>query len=147
MSQAAPATERVPIEPGYFTIPEDPKQSPRLLGSRCDACGEVFFPRRRVCAKCLHRSTSDVELGPTGRLYTYTYVHIPMFGKLDAKTDGYGVGQVDLPEGPRVQSVLVGGPEQLSIGMELELELEVLRKDSQGREVVIYRFRPAGGSR
>ena len=144
MSEAVP--ERIPIEPGYFTIPEDPKQAPRLLGSRCDACGEVFFPRRAICAKCLHRRTSEVELGPSGRLHTYTYVHIPMFGKLDVKTEGYGVGQVDLPEGPRVQSVLVGGPDELSIGMELELDLEVLRTDDQGREVVIYRFRPTRGA-
>ena len=37
---------RRPIEDGYFTIPDDPAEPPRLLGSRCPACGEVFFPRR-----------------------------------------------------------------------------------------------------
>jgi len=55
---------------------------------------------------------------------------------------GYGVGQVDLPEGPRVQSILLGGPEDFRIGMELEIDLEVLREDSAGDEIVIYRFRP-----
>ncbi len=44
-------TTRVPIEPGYFTVPDDPAEPPRLLGSRCPSCGEQFFPRRHVCAK------------------------------------------------------------------------------------------------
>ena len=52
MSEAA---RRVPIEPGFFTIPDDPAEPPRLLGSRCRACGEHFFPRREICAKCLQQ--------------------------------------------------------------------------------------------
>ena len=144
---AARASRRVPIEPGYFNIPDDPEKPPQLLGSRCSACAEVFFPRRIVCAKCLARDTQDVLLGPRGSLYTYTYCHVPMFGKLDAKVSGYAVGQVDLPEGPRVQSVLTGGPDDFRIGMELELDLEVLRRNAKDEEVVIYRFRPCDGER
>jgi uncharacterized OB-fold protein len=133
---------RVPIEEGFFTVPEDPATPPRLLGSRCPACGEHFFPRRHVCAKCLAEGCEDVELGPRGRLWTWTYVHVPLFAKKDAKVDAYGVGQVDLPEGPRVQAILRGDPDELAIGMELELDLESLRTDEDGREVVIFRFRP-----
>ena len=40
----------------------------------------------------------------------------------------YGVGQVDLPEGPRIQAILVGGPDDFEIGMELELDLETLHQ-------------------
>jgi uncharacterized OB-fold protein len=133
---------RVAIEEGFFTIPGDPAEPPRLLGSRCPSCGEVFYPRRQVCAQCLHEGTEDVELGPRGTLYTWTYVHVPLFAKRNAKVDAYGVGQIDLPEGPRVQAILVGGPDDFRIGMELELELEVLGDDPDGNEIVIYRFRP-----
>jgi uncharacterized protein len=136
---------RVPIEDGYFTVPEDPADSPRLLGSRCRACGEHFFPRRQVCARCLAEGCDDVLLGPRGRLWTWTYVHVPLFAKKDARVDAYGVGQVDLPEGPRVQAILVGGPEDFRIGIEMELDLETLRTDDDGREVVIFRFRPVDG--
>ena len=136
---------RVPIEQGFFTIPDDPIEAPRLLGSRCPACGEHFFPRRMVCAKCLHEGCEDVLLGPTGRLWTWTYVHVPLFAKRDAKVEAYGVGQVDLPEGPRVQSILVGGRDDFEIGMELELDLETLGATGDGDELVIYRFRPVGG--
>jgi uncharacterized OB-fold protein len=133
----------VPIEPGFFTIPSDRTQAPRLLGSRCVACQEVFFPRREICARCLGRETVDLLLGPRGTLYTWTYAHFPLFGSRRADAGGYGVGQVDLPEGPRVQAVLSGGPADFRVGMEMELELEVLRENSKGEEVVIFRFRPA----
>ncbi len=137
---------RVPIEEGFFRIPDDPGEPPRLLGSRCAACGEVFFPRRLVCAKCLHEGTDDVELSTRGRLWTWTYCHVPMFGKVDAGVPGYGVGQIDLPEGPRVQAILLGGPGDLEIGMEMEIDLEVLRENAAGDDVVIYRFRPVAGA-
>jgi uncharacterized OB-fold protein len=132
---------RVPIEEGFFRIPDDPAEPPRLLGSACPSCAEVFFPRRMVCARCLHEGTDDVELATRGRLWTWTYCHVPMFGKKDS-AGGYGVGQVDLPEGPRVQSILLGGPDDFEIGMELDVDLETLRETADGDEVVIYRFRP-----
>jgi len=97
-------SRRVPIEAGFFTIPEDAAESPRLLGSRCRGCGEHYFPRRVSCARCYSDSLEDVLLGPRGSLYTYTWVHVPFFGTKRADTGGYGVGQVDLPEGPRVQA-------------------------------------------
>ena len=136
---------RVPVEDGYFTVPDDPAEVPRLLGSRCGACGEHFFPRRHVCAKCLAEGCADVLLGPRGRLWTWTYVHVPLFAKKDARVDAYGVGQVDLPEGPRVQAILLGGPADFRIGIDVELDLETLRTDDDGREVVIFRFRPVDG--
>jgi uncharacterized OB-fold protein len=133
---------RVPIEPGYFTIPDDPAEAPRLLGSRCPECGEHFFPRRVVCAQCLHEGCDDVELGPFGTLWTWTYVHVPLFAKKDAVVSTYGVGQVDLPEGPRIQAIRVGERDAVSIGMALELDLETLGDDDQGNEIVIFRFKP-----
>ena len=71
---------QVPIEEGFFRIPEDPTEPPRLLGSRCPSCGEVFFPRRMVCAKCLYEGTEDTELSTRGRIYTWTYCHVPLLG-------------------------------------------------------------------
>ena len=72
---------------------------------------------------------------------------MPLFGKKDADVPGYGVGQVDLDEGPRIQSILLGGPDDFAIGMELEIDLETLRENSDGDEVVIYRFRPVTAPR
>lgn len=137
---------RVAIEEGYFTVPDDPAERPRLLGSRCTTCGEHFFPRRHVCARCLHEGCEDVELSPTGTLWTWTYVHVPLFAKKDARVSAYGVGQVDLPEGPRVQALLLGRPDDFEIGREMVLGLETLRTDDDGNEVVIMRFAPAAST-
>jgi len=135
------ARPRVPIKAGYFTVPDDPAEPPRLLGSRCEDCGEHFFPRRAVCAKCLSERTADVLLGPRGTLYSYTFVHFPLFGSTRLEHIGYGVGQVDLPEGPRVQLPLAGRQEEYRVGQTVEAELEPLREEN-GQDVVIIRFRP-----
>jgi uncharacterized OB-fold protein len=132
---------RVPVKAGFFTVPDDPGEPPRLLGSRCEDCGEHFFPRRAVCAKCLSERTTDVRLGPRGTLYSYTFVHFPLFGSSRIEHIGYGVGQVDLPEGPRVQFPLAGKQEDFRVGQTLEAELDPIRDDGE-REVVILRFRP-----
>src|SRR5207248_2029241 len=54
---------RVPVKAGYFTVPDDPADPPRLLGTRCLDCGEHFFTRRAICAKCMSERTEDVLLG------------------------------------------------------------------------------------
>jgi uncharacterized OB-fold protein len=132
---------RIPIKEGYFTVPDDPSEPPRLYGTRCEDCDEHFFPRRAVCAKCLSERTTDVLLGPRGTLYSYTFVHFPLFGSTRVEHIGYGVGQVDLPEGPRVQMPLAGKQEDYRVGQPLEAELEPMREEGD-RDVVILRFRP-----
>src|SRR6059036_2585182 len=127
---------RVPVKPGYFTVPDDPAEPPRLLGSRCVDCGEHFFPRRAICARCMSERTEDVLLGP----------RCPLFGSTRVEHVGYGVGQVDLPEGPRVQLPLAGKQEDYRIGQTLEAELEALREEGD-HDVVIVRFRPVESGR
>ena len=134
--------ERVPYEEGYFTVPEDPAEAPRLLGTRCRACGERFYPRRAACARCLSEDVEGVLLGPHGTLYTHTYLHAVGFGSQKSALPGYAAGQVDLTEGPRVQAVLVGQPGDFSIGMPMEMVLDVVARDKEGRDVVMYRFHP-----
>jgi uncharacterized protein len=130
---------RVAIAPDYFEVDDD---GVRLKGSKCSACAEVFYPRRIVCAKCLHEGCEDVLLSTRGTLYTWTWVHVPLFAKTDSTVSAYGVGQVDLPEGPRIQAILQGEPSDFSIGMTLNLDVETLRQTDEGDDVVIYRFKP-----
>ncbi len=136
---------RVPIKPGFFTVPDDPAEAPKFLGTRCESCGEHFYPRRKICAKCLSEQTVDVEMATRGVLYSYTFVHFPLFGSTNMEhMGGYGVGQVDLPEGPRIQAPLAGKQEEFRVGQTLQGELDKLREDG-GRDVMIVRFRPVEG--
>ena len=139
---------RRPIKVGYYTVPENVNEPPRLMGTKCGDCGEYFFPQRKVCAKCLSENTAEALMGPGGTLYSYTFVHLPMFGASDLElSQGYGVGQVDLPEGPRVQFPLAGKQEDFKVGMPLVAELKAMRQDGD-QDVVILRFKPVeGGAR
>ena len=142
-----PARARRPLKQGYFTVPENPVEPPKLLGTVCKDCGEYFFPRRAVCAKCLSENTADAMLGPQGTLYSYTFVHIPLFGSTNIEhMEGYGVGQIDLPEGPRIQAPLAGKQAEFRIGQQLVAELDTLCEDG-GRDLVIVRFRPLEAAR
>ena len=139
---AEQARPRVPIKPGFFTIPDDPRQTPGLLGTVCRDCGEHFYPRRAICGKCMSERTADVELEARGTLYSYTFVHLPLFGSTNMEhAAGYGVGQIDLPEGPRVQAPLAGKQAEFRVGQTVRGELNVLREDG-AQDVVIVRFRP-----
>ncbi len=140
------ARPRQPIKPGFFTVPDNPGDAPMLLATCCDSCGEYFYPRRAVCAKCLSRQTSEVELQARGTLYSYTFVHMPLFGSTNMEhADGYGVGQIDLPEGPRIQAPLAGKQAECKVGQSMLGELDGLRDDG-GTDIVIVRFRPVGGA-
>ncbi len=135
---------RRPMKDGYFTVPDDPAATPNMLCSRCQACGEYYFPRRVICAKasCLHDGLEEVTVAARGTLYSYTWITLPLFGSTRMEhMDGYGVGQVDLPEGPRVQAPLAGKQADYTVGMKLVGELEPLR-DEGGADVVLLRFRP-----
>lgn len=128
----------VPLEPYLFRV--DGEQ-PVLLGSRCAACDETFFPRRRLCAICAE-PTAPVDLSTTGTLYSHTYVHVPYFGKRRVDGGGYGVGQVDLPERVRIQCVITGDPASWAIDMPMRIEAEGVDRTPEGDEVVIFRFAP-----
>lgn len=137
--------ERIPARPGYFTVPDDPGAPPEVIVSRCTACGEYFFPKRLVCAKCLSRKTEETTVAARGTLFSYTFVHIPLFGSTKIEyQEGYGVGQIDLPEGPRLQLPLAGKQPEFRVGQPVVGELAPVR-EKDGKDVVILRFRPVEG--
>jgi uncharacterized OB-fold protein len=141
------AKARVPIKPGFFTIPDDPTEAPKFLGTRCAACGEYFYPSRSICGKCLSEDMQPVEMEARGELYSYTFVHLPLFGSTNLEhNEGYGVGQVDLPEGPRIQAPLAGKQEDFRVGQPVRGELDKLRENRNGDDVMIVRFRPVAGA-
>jgi hypothetical protein len=66
------AKQRTPAVPGWFTL--DPAR-PALLGTRCKACGTVFFPREETFCRsplCSGTEFEEVELSRRGRLWSYT---------------------------------------------------------------------------
>jgi uncharacterized protein len=106
-----------------------------LIGSRCDSCGGLAFPSRRVCAKCGSTVLSRVRLGGTGRLYTYAIVRQ---APKEFPTP-YVIGYVDLDEGVRVFTrVITGAEKDLHLGMPMTLRAAPLPDGA----TVAYAFVP-----
>src|SRR5436190_19886981 len=107
---------RLPLEEGYFTMPASGEDRPHLVGSYSPAADLYFFPRRRICPVTLE-PVEDRELSPDGVLYSWTFI----YGR-QGEADGHGVGQVDLPEGPRIQTRITGNLGDWKIGMPMTLD-------------------------
>lgn len=147
MAEAATHGGReVPIDPRLF---EWPAADPRLIGSRCNDCGTHAFPAQDSCARCCSQDVESVTLATRGTLWSFTIQNFlpkspPYAGEETLETfRPYGVGYVELPGQVRVEARLkAASPEELRIGMEMELVFERFRTDEQGNEVIAYAFRP-----
>ncbi len=130
----------IPTDDELFRLPDEGESRPRLLGSFAPESERYFWPRRKRCP-VTRTPVRDVDLGPVGTLYSWTFLHVPRMGNVSfGERGGYGVGQVDLPEGVRIQAPLMGTTEDWEIGDEMGLTLFPVGSDDEGREYVTFRF-------
>lgn len=135
----------IPIAEGLFTWP-DPE--PRLIGSRCDDCGRVTFPRQASCPACCSTAVREHLLAREGRLWTYTVQGFlpkpPYAGPETPETFvPYGVGYVELPGEVRVEARLTeNDPDKLEIGMPMELVILPFNQTADGDRLMTFAFRP-----
>ena len=109
----------------------------KFLLKRCDACQTVIWYPRGLCPECGSLETSWFEATGRGTIYTYTVVHKPM-GPW-APHVPYVTAYVELEEGPRVMSNIVGvDHSEVEVGMAVEVTF-----DDAGAGVALYRFQPA----
>ena len=142
---------RVLAAPGWFT--EDGGDgAPRLLGTRCTSCGNVFFPREETFCRnpgCVGTTFEEVPLSPRGRLWSFTNNCYPPPDPFVPPTDPfepYAVAAVELEDEKMVvlgQVVAGVGTDQLEAGMEMELVVETLFEDEESQHVV-WKWKPAG---
>jgi hypothetical protein len=53
------------------------KQNRRFVGIRCDGCGKVYVPPRRVCGPCFQELAELVALSDTGVITAFSVVNYP----------------------------------------------------------------------
>ena len=126
------------IEEGWF---KDSADGVALMGSRCEACRKVFFPKKEVCPNCFDGELKDVPLSKRGRLHTYA---LSVLGPPEMEKP-YVIGFIDLPEGIKLFSVLTDcepWDEVLKIDMEMEMVIGKIKQDEYGNEIISYKFRP-----
>ncbi|MFD4319770.1 bifunctional MaoC family dehydratase N-terminal/OB-fold nucleic acid binding domain-containing protein [Streptomyces sp. NPDC058548] len=109
----------------------------RLLIQRCGDCAALRLPWLPGCADCGSPEWDTVEASGAGTVYSYVVMHHPSFPAFDPP---YAVGLVELAEGVRMISNVVGVPyDKVRIGMPVRLEF--LRVDEE-LELPVFR---AGG--
>ena len=125
---------RVPDRRGVLPHPRRPERAAAPAREQVPGCGEVFFPRRLVCAQCLHEGSDDVELSTRGRLWTWTYCHVPLFGQKDADVPGLRRrARSTCPRDRGCSRSCSATADDFEIGMELEIDLETLRDEPRRR--------------
>ena len=114
-----------------------------LLGSHCRSCGVYIFGPAVFCQACSSGDLEPVDLHSRGTLYSFTVVRVPPSGWPGPVP--YILGQVELPEGPQVLAEVVDcEEEQLKIGMDVELTLQVVNPELGDTAKSVYKWRPAG---
>jgi uncharacterized OB-fold protein len=135
-------TKRRPIKEGLFHEPDSPNGKPYLIGSQCSSCGYVSFPKRPICPMCLEDGTmNEIPLSRKGKINTFTISRVAPLGFKAPYIQAF----VDLPEGPRVFSLITGceaSESAMDIGSEVELVIEKICVDEEGGELIGYKFRP-----
>ena len=104
---------------------------------RCIECGTVYFPPRPFCPTNGSRAVEVFTASGRGRLFSYVINHLPSPGF----TPPFAIAVVELEEGPRLMSNIVGcpqTPEALRIDMPLEVTFEKLTD-----EITLPQFKPA----
>ena len=115
---------------------------PTLIGSECADCGTRVFPPVALCPECMGDSLEPLALARSGRLYSYSTVHVAPRGWAVPYVAGY----VDLPDGVRVFAhVVEAGDDRLAMDMAVELTTAVLGTDGDGAPFSSYAFRPRDG--
>ena len=139
--------ERRPSDPGRFGLVEPAVAGGevRLLASYSEAAGEYFWPARRRCPLTTG-AVHDVLLDARGTLWTWSYVNVPWSGLVSpSASDGYGVGLIDLPEGPRVVGVLIGERGEWEIGTKMVgVSLDFVERDGAMLCLLAFRYAERG---
>ena len=137
--------KQLPVRIGLWSDPAITHEKPKLTGTKCGKCGELFFPKidNGICHYCQSNELIELELSSSGKIYSFTVVmqRPPEYYRGEVP---YAIGFVELPEGIRIQTLFTGCDfDALEIGMDVELVIERLHIDEDGNEILTYKFRPS----
>lgn len=86
----------------------------KLLLQHCNDCQKYIFYPRQLCPHCFSENIEWVESSGEGVIHSYTVVHRPLPQFKDEAP--YVVGLIELKEGVRMISRIIGSREEISIG-------------------------------
>ena len=111
-----------------------------LLLQHCGDCRHVQYYQQGMCRQCGSENLSHRAASGRGRVHSFSVVHRAPGPAFKAEIP-YAVVLVDLEEGPRMISNLVGcAPGEVKIGMPVEVVFEDVSD-----QWTLYKFQPAPG--
>jgi uncharacterized OB-fold protein len=112
----------------------------RLIGSKCSACGEEFFPPVYRCRACGSERLKDKEMPKTGKIVTYTLLHEPLPG-FEEQAPFY-LAVVKLENGAKILTQIVDSPpESIKTGSEVMATIRRARVDGETGQILYgYKF-------
>jgi len=137
---------RISIKDGLLIGPLDQLDSVHLAGSRCASCAETSLGTNLACPNCGSDDLTDIALGDSGTLFTYTIVRHRPPGAYQgpAEFKPFGLGLVELDGVIRVMAPLRLAIEDLKIGMPLKFAPYVLRTNENDEDVVAFAYESVG---
>ena len=110
-----------------------------LMLQRCADCGTFLALGSRLCTQCLGERLEWTPVSGRGTLFTFGIMHQRYHPGFAAETP-YNVAVVELAEGPRLQTNIVGVKnEDLRVGMPVTVTFERVSE-----AVALPKFKPAG---
>ena len=109
----------------------------KLVMPRCTSCGAYRFPVSRHCRACGKEGHEWVEVSGRGKVFSFITYH-RHYHPGWANELPYVVGLIELEEGPRIISNIVGiEPEKISCDMPVAVRFEPITP-----EIALPKFAP-----
>ena len=141
---------QAPAVEGLFALDNG---EPRLIGGRVPGTDSYFFPK--------HLGGADPRVGPVeleevllsrrGRVWSYTTSHYPPPPPFVVTSEPYEPITIAAVELEAEKMVVLGqcvagvGPDDLEVGMEMELTVDTLYRD-EDRDYLVWKWRPVSAA-
>ena len=140
---APPGERRIPPKPmpvqehKALTQPFwDAAKRHELIMQRCKKCANyIHFPREQ-CPVCFSQDLEWTSVSGNGRVYAFTVVHQAAHPAFQEETP-YCFAIVQLDEGPRIVTNVVGNPDDVQCDMRVTVQFDDVNPDW-----TLVKFRP-----
>lgn len=118
------------------------QENGRFMGTVCPECDITYVPPHLYCERCFADLKDWVEVPTTGRVYTFTVVHLDLDGEPLPEPRVMAFVHLDGTDGGLVHYVEEVDPDQLCIGMPVEAVFKEEEEREGSIRDIVY-FRPA----
>lgn len=117
------------------------KDDGRILGTHCPNCDHTYVPAAIFCERCLRKLDEWVDVGTTGDIVSFTFLHVDLDGSRLAKPEM--VAFISFGDGGLIHLLGEIEPDQVEIGLMVEAVLKPKSRRT-GSILDIRYFKPAG---